>query len=254
VGYPGGSTWLKIVRAEEGAVRRIVVLVAVLLCVACALPRFGRSEPKSVASPVPASNAPNGGTVSCRWETAEGSPPAVNVGTPPTTVPQQGQLTLTLRTNRGTIVIQVDRSKTPCTAASLEHLAGKHFYDNTSCHRLVREIAALQCGDPTGTGEGSSSYTVPDENLPKDKLPAYHEGDVAMANTGVPNSGGSQFFFVYGPEGGQLDGDYALFGRVMQGLDIVKQVAAGGDDGAFETQAGGGHPKLALTITAATTS
>src|SRR5437899_1655981 len=119
--------------------RRIVVLVAVLLCVACALPRFGRNaEPKPVASPVPGSTAPTGSTMSCLWGTVDGgSPPPVNVGTPPTTVSRQGQLTLTLQTNRGTIVIQVDRSKTPCTAASLEYLAGKHFYDNTRCHRLV---------------------------------------------------------------------------------------------------------------------
>jgi peptidyl-prolyl cis-trans isomerase B (cyclophilin B) len=237
----------------EGVVRRIVVLVAVLLCVACALPRFGqRAEPKPAASPVPALT---GSTMSCFWGTIDGgSPPPVNVGTPPTTVPRQGQLNLTLRTNRGAIVIQVDRFKTPCTAASLEYLAGKHFYDNSPCHRLVTAISVLQCGDPTGTGSGSSSYTVPDENLPTGNQLTYHEGDVAMSNTGAPNSGSSQFFFVYGPKAEQLNGDYALFGRVVQGLDVIKQVAAGGDDGAFEASAGGGHPTLALTITAVTTS
>src|SRR5262249_1944005 len=90
------------------------------------------------------------------------------------------------------------------------------------------------------------TYTVADENLPKDKLPAYHTGDVAMANTGQPNSNGTQFFFVY--DNSQLQGDYSLFARVVEGEDIIKTVAAGGDDGAFEAQAGGGHPNDKLTL------
>ena len=92
----------------------------------------------------------------------------------------------------------MDLSKTPCTAASLAYLASKGFYDNTACHRLVDGIFALQCGDPSGTGSGGATYRFDDENLPTGKLPAYHDGDVAMANTGQPGSNGSQFFFVYG--------------------------------------------------------
>jgi peptidyl-prolyl cis-trans isomerase B (cyclophilin B) len=142
--------------------------------------------------------------------------------------------------------MEMDLSKTPCTAASIAYLANKKFYDNSSCHRLVQEIFALQCGDPSGTGSGGATYRFADENLPKDKLPAYHEGDVAMANTGQPGSNGSQFFFLW--SNSTLQGDYSLFGRVIEGMDIVKKVAAGGDDGAFAQQAGGGHPKIKFTF------
>jgi peptidyl-prolyl cis-trans isomerase B (cyclophilin B) len=140
--------------------------------------------------------------------------------------------------------MEMDLSKTPCTAASIAYLANKEFYDNTSCHRLVPQIFALQCGDPSGSGSGGATYKFADENLPKDKLPAYHAGDVAMANTGQPGSNGSQFFFLW--DNSTLQGDYSLFGRVFEGLDIVKKIGAGGDDGAFEQQAGGGHPKIAV--------
>ena len=71
-----------------------------------------------------------------------------------------------------------------------------------------------------------------DENLPTGKLPTYHAGDVAMANTGSADTNGSQFFFVY--DNSQLQANYTLWGHVIEGLDIVKKVAAGGDDGAFE--------------------
>jgi len=163
-----------------------------------------------------------------------------DVGTPPTTVPRSGFQVLTFETNLGDIKVQMDLSKTPCTAASMAYLASKGYYDNSSCHRLVADIFALQCGDPSGTGSGGSTYRFDDENLPLNKLPAYHDGDVAMANTGQPGSNGTQFFFVYGNS--QLQGNYSLWGRVIAGNDIVKKVAAAGDDQAYAQEAGGGHP------------
>jgi peptidyl-prolyl cis-trans isomerase B (cyclophilin B) len=167
--------------------------------------------------------------------------------TPPLTVPATGTTTMTLSTNRGEIVIQIDRAKTPCTAASMAFLVGRHFYDHTSCHRLVTQIFALQCGDPTGTNEGGPGYQFADENLQPDKLPAYHPGDVAMANAG-PDTNGSQFFFVYGIS--DLPGTSALWGHVTKGLDIINTVGAGGDDGAYNGP-GDGHPKLPLIINSA---
>ncbi len=193
-------------------------------------------------------------TATCRWEPAP-APSSVAPGMdatlqPDAEVPAIGRPRLTLATNRGAIVIEMDRSVTPCTAASMAFLAGRHYYDNSTCHRLVQDIFALQCGDPTGSGEGGPGYQFADENLQPDKLPAYHQGDVAMANAG-PGTNGSQFFFVYGVS--TLPGDYPLFGHVVSGLDIVEAVGAGGDDGAFDNGGpGGGHPKLALTIRSAT--
>lgn len=174
---------------------------------------------------------------------ASPAPTKAAAARPPADPPRSGFQVVTFNTNLGAVKVEMDLSKTPCTSASLASLASQKYYDGTSCHRLVAGIFALQCGDPTGTGGGGPGYSFNDENLPKDKLPAYHEGDVAMANTGQPGSNGGQFFFLW--QNSTLQGDYSLFGHVIEGLDIVKKVAAGGDDGAFEGegQAGGGHPK-----------
>lgn len=173
-----------------------------------------------------------------------------DVGKPPADPPTSGYQVLTIETNLGKVEVEMDYSKTRCTANSMAHLASKGFYDNTSCHRLVTDIFALQCGDPTGTGTGGATYRFDDENLPLDKLPAYHEGDVAMANTGQPGSNGTQFFFVYDTT--SLQGNYSLWGRVISGLDIVRQVAAAGDNGEYAAQAGGGRPNQPLTFTKVT--
>ncbi len=87
---------------------------------------------------------------------------------------------------------------------------------------------------------------MPEENLPTDKRPPYPEGVIAMANSGQPGSTGSQFFIVYGDS--PLDPAYTVLGTITGGLDLVKDVATAGDDGAFAQQAGGGHPKKEVII------
>jgi peptidyl-prolyl cis-trans isomerase B (cyclophilin B) len=188
-----------------------------------------------------------------------------NVGTPPTSgEPRSGNRDMTIDTNLGKIVIQLDLAHAPCTSASFTYLASKHFFDNSSCHRLVNnsgtdsqsgqaaDFHVLQCGDPSGTGQGGPSYQFEDENLPTDQRPAYPAGVVAMANTGAPGSNGSQFFIVFGDT--ILPASYTIFGHVTAGLDVAKQVGAAGDDGAFSGSggAGGGHPKKKITFTAVT--
>jgi peptidyl-prolyl cis-trans isomerase B (cyclophilin B) len=185
-----------------------------------------------------------------------------NVGTPPASgEPRSGYRDLTFVTNLGTIVVEMDLSHAPCTSESFTYLASKKFFDNASCHRLVNqsgtdsstgeatEFHVLQCGDPSGTGQGGPSYTVADENLPTNQRPAYPEGVVAMANSGA-NTNGSQFFFVYADT--LLPASYTIFGHIIQGMDILKKVAAGGDDEAFASAAGGGHPKTPLKFTTVT--
>jgi peptidyl-prolyl cis-trans isomerase B (cyclophilin B) len=176
-------------------------------------------------------------------------PPEIKeLGTPSPNVPRHGWQIMTINTNLGVIKISMDLSKTPCTAGSMSYLASKKYFDNSKCHRLVADISALQCGDPTYTGKGGPSYRFDDENLPTHNLPMYHDGDVAMANGGA-NTNGSQFFFLYNTIEDSQSGfqpSYSLFGHVIEGLDIVKKVAAGGDDEAFASNAGGGHPKTPL--------
>jgi peptidyl-prolyl cis-trans isomerase B (cyclophilin B) len=186
--------------------------------------------------------------VACTWRPAPAESGSVDVGVPPATAPDIGSQMLTLTTDRGVITIQLDVADAPCTSASMAYLANIHFYDNTKCHRLVPSVLALQCGDRTGTGSGDAGYQFADEYRPQGQPPAYHAGDVAMANAG-PDTNGSQFFFVYGDS--PLPGSYTLFGHVVQGLDIIQTVAAGGDDEAFAQSGGGGHPLLPLTIVTA---
>ncbi|MGC4893554.1 peptidylprolyl isomerase [Micromonospora sp. DT31] len=211
---------------------------------------------------------PTGGTAAgfaqCAYTEVpkQGRPPQIkDVGMPPAQQPNKGTQTMTIDTNLGPITAKIDRANVPCTAGSFTHLASKGFFDNTKCHRLVTQgIQVLQCGDPSATGTGwrktdgtgGPSYNLPEENLPTNKRPPYPEGVIAMANSGQPGSTGSQFFIVYGDS--NLDPNYTVLGTITGGMDVVKQVATAGDDGAFAKQAGGGHPKKEITMTKVTMS
>ncbi|MEU7804069.1 peptidylprolyl isomerase [Micromonospora arborensis] len=206
----------------------------------------------------PATNTAAAGASECVYNAlpTDQRPPTIkDVGVPSNQQSGTGVQTMTIDTNLGPITAKVDRSLVPCTAGSFSYLAEKNFFDNTKCHRLVTEgIKVLQCGDPSATGngwrdtdgQGGPSYRLPEENLPTDKRPPYPEGVIAMANSGQPGSTGSQFFIVYGDS--PLDPAYTVLGTVTGGLDIVKDVAKAGDDGAFAQQAGGGHPKKEVVI------
>src|SRR5947209_6624298 len=111
----------------------------------------------------------------CRWWSANPATKADqrDVGAPPPSRARRiGTRTMTITTNRGTIVIQLNASATPCTVASFTHLATRHFYDNTRCHRLVTGgLYLLQCGDPSGTGQGGPSYVFANETAHTPPLP-----------------------------------------------------------------------------------
>jgi len=147
---------------------------------------------------------------------------------------------------KGTIAIAMNAAKTPATVNSFAFLAAHHWFDNTPCHRLTTSgIFVLQCGDPTGTGTGGPGYTIPDENLTGAKYPA---GTVAMANTGQPHTGGSQFFLVY--KNTSLPPQYTPFGRVTSGMGILQSIAAAGSDNS--NGAGDGHPVKPVVISSLT--
>jgi peptidyl-prolyl cis-trans isomerase B (cyclophilin B) len=150
--------------------------------------------------------------------------------------------TATIVTNCGTVVVALDGKRAPHTVNSFAFLAAHHYFDNTPCHRLTTAgIFVLQCGDPSGTGTGGPGYTIPDENLAGATYPA---GTVAMANTGQPHTGGSQFFFVYANT--PLPPKYTPFGRVVQGLDILRAIAAKGTNNS--NGAGDGAPLQPVVI------
>lgn len=140
--------------------------------------------------------------------------------------------TFTLATNCGEIQIEADGIKAPLTVLSMAYLANKGFFDKSPCHRVTTSgIFVLQCGDPSGSGSGGPAYTAPDENIPKGTGNIYPAGSVAMANSG-PNTNGSQFFIVY-DDNSRLGPKYTLWGKVVKGLEIVKEVAALGSDNSY---------------------
>ncbi|HEX6310372.1 MAG TPA: peptidylprolyl isomerase [Acidimicrobiia bacterium] len=127
----------------------------------------------------------------------------------------------TVSTTMGDIVIELDPEEAPETVANFEKLAEEGFYDGLSVHRASSSVGVIQTGDPNGDGSGGPGYTIEDE-LPT-KGP-YQIGDVAMANTGEPNSAGSQFFIITGEAGTQLPQTYSRFGRVVSGLEIAQLI------------------------------
>lgn len=160
--------------------------------------------------------------------------------------PLAGLATLRIYTSLGELVISMDRSKTPCTVASLQHLAEKRFYEGTTCHRLTTEgLFVLQCGDPRGDGTGGPGYSFADENLDGS---TYERGVVAMANSGA-GTNGSQFFINY-QNNDQLSPDFTVFGTVTGGMDIVDRVAAGGHGN--EHGDNDGMPRVPLTFQSVT--
>ncbi len=125
--------------------------------------------------------------------------------------------TATMETSMGTLVIALDAVKAPRTVNSFVFLALNHYYDGVIFHRIIRGFVC-QGGDPTGTGRGGPGYQFADE-LPK--AGQYEIGSLAMANAG-PNTNGSQFFLISGPDGVRLPPAYALFGKVVKGLEVVE--------------------------------
>jgi peptidyl-prolyl cis-trans isomerase B (cyclophilin B) len=200
------------------------------------------STPSAAPSTAPsaaASLAPG----NCAYGKSSGGQ-AKNVGTPPTSgIVHTGTSTATLSTSAGELTFQLDQAKAPCTANSFMFLAGKKYFDNTTCHRLTTSgIFVLQCGDPTASGSGGPGYQFPEENLPKDADANYPKGVLAMANAG-PGTNGSQFFIVY--KDTKLPPNYTIFGKVTGGLDKVEAVAKAGVDGG----SGDGKPKTQVKIT-----
>jgi cyclophilin family peptidyl-prolyl cis-trans isomerase len=121
----------------------------------------------------------------------------------------------------GTIKIELFYDLAPKTCRSFMDLAGRRFYDGVIFHRVIDGFM-IQGGDPTGTGTGGPGYTIPDEF--GEGLKHDSEGILSMANAG-PDTGGSQFFITLAPTP-WLDGKHAIFGRVVEGMDVVKAIGS----------------------------
>ena len=125
----------------------------------------------------------------------------------------------TLVMDRGKVVIVLFADKAPNTVNNFVFLAREGFYDGTTFHRVIPDFMA-QGGDPSGTGGGGPGYRFADEFHPDLK----HDGPgvLSMANAGA-NTNGSQFFITYAATP-HLDGVHSVFGRVVEGMDVLKAI------------------------------
>ncbi len=129
---------------------------------------------------------------------------------------------VSIETSRGTIELELFPEHAPKTVNNFLFLAGEGFYDGVSFHRVIPDFM-IQGGDPTGSGMGGPGYRFEDEF---DGNPLTHEtGTLSMANAG-PGTNGSQFFITHGPTP-HLDGRHTVFGKVVNGQDIVDAVEQG---------------------------
>ena len=153
-----------------------------------------------------------------------GTPPA-NDKQPPkadkekTSAPAAKNRVARFETTKGTFRIELAEDKAPITTKNFIDLASKGFYDGVIFHRVIDGFM-IQGGDPEGTGRGGPGYKIPDEFHPDLKHDA--AGVLSMANAG-PNTGGSQFFITLGPTP-HLNNRHAVFGKVIEGLDVVKAI------------------------------
>lgn len=128
-----------------------------------------------------------------------------------------------VETSLGSFTIELLADESSRTVNNFVFLAGEGFYNGVIFHRVIKTFM-IQSGDPTGTGAGGPGYRFADE------LPAKHSYDpgiVAMANAG-PDTNGSQFFICTGADSRGLNGapNYTQFGRVIDGMDVVQQIAS----------------------------
>lgn len=140
-------------------------------------------------------------------------------------------------TNKGTFEIELFEDKMPITTGNFIKLAEEKFYDGTKFHRVINNFM-IQAGDPNSKGDnvasygtGGPGYTIQDEFV-EDPLLSNVRGTIAMANTGQPNSGGSQFFINTVNNTGldfnkePFSSKHPVFGRVVKGMDVIDAISA----------------------------
>ncbi|MDM4718487.1 peptidylprolyl isomerase [Micromonospora sp. WMMA1363] len=211
-------------RQIQAGVGAVVVLVLIVLGSAWGLGAFDRAPTENTAA-----------DEVCLWtpQDATANTNLTDVGTPATTgLPTEGTRTMTVVTNQGApVTAELDVAAAPCSVASITHLAGRSFYDNTKCHEITTE-GAVRCGDPSGSGLGGPAYSFHDENVPAaapspsaspapDQPATYPSGTVAMVHT--PGANGSQFLIFF-KDFSTADPKYSIVGRVTSGLETVEKI------------------------------
>ncbi|HZT64622.1 MAG TPA: peptidylprolyl isomerase [Acidimicrobiales bacterium] len=160
-------------------------------------------------------------------------------GPPPMCIDPAKRYTAKMQTSKGELTIALDPVAAPKTVNNFVFLARYHYFDGIVFHRIIPGFV-VQGGDPEGSGRGGPGYRFEDE-LPSPGR--YEIGSLAMANAG-PNTNGSQFFIISGPDGVRLPPQYSLFGKVVAGQEVVAAL-----DGVGTSS---GRPKEKVTIDSVT--
>jgi len=149
--------------------------------------------------------------------------PALQWKTPPAMeIDPKKSYHITMETTKGTIEIDLYAQHAPVTVNNFVFLTRQGFYDGVVFHRVIPNFV-IQGGDPTGSGMGGPGYRFQDETAGN---PLKHEtGVLSMANAG-PNTNGSQFFITHSPQP-HLNGKHTVFGKVVNGMDIVNAIRQG---------------------------
>ncbi len=223
-------------REEQDRARRqrlvIVGVVAAVLVIAGTVWFFVSGPTSSTASDASSSTAADAtGTDEASAPTTPCSYPAAGTAAKDVTAPtnleplNSGTVDSTIVLNGQDVPVSLNREIAPCGVNSFLSLASQGFYDNTSCHRLTvsEQLNILQCGDPSGKGNGGPGYSFATEVATDATYPV---GTVALANAG-PDTNGSQFFIVYGTT--TLSPEYTILGTVTgEGMKVVDEIAAQG--------------------------
>ncbi|MEO8697766.1 MAG: peptidylprolyl isomerase [Acidimicrobiales bacterium] len=222
--------------------RNYAIYGAVIVAVVVGIVIFkggGNDNTAATTTTVPGSTVPTGTTVfaygSSECPPITGATEAKRAFTAPfkQCIDVTKTYTALIKTSKGDLTVQFDPIKAPGTVNNFVALALNKYFDGITCHRIIPNFV-VQCGDPTGTGSGGPGYKIADE-LPQ--AGEYKLGSLAMANSG-PNTNGSQFFIISGPQGIALDPNYSLFGQVTAGTDTtLKALDAAGSAAGTPTEA-----------------
>jgi peptidyl-prolyl cis-trans isomerase B (cyclophilin B) len=207
-------------RLASAFVKRAPFLLLALVLAACGGGTGGTTEQAA---------APKGGCIDATTQTHDRALPDKHLKLEPAKTYR-----LVVETNCGDFTITLDQKTAPNATGSLVSLAQREFFDDTFFHRIVPGFV-IQGGDPTGSGSGGPGYETHDR-VPQEA--SYVHGVVAMAKAGAEPAGtaGSQFFVVTG-EDASLPPDYAVVGKVTNGLDVVDRIGKLGNASEQPTRA-----------------
>jgi cyclophilin family peptidyl-prolyl cis-trans isomerase len=212
---PPSSRGNRTMRWVGGAAAVLVLLGVVYFLFLSAPGGPGSSTPGASRSPGPRPTP--AGTLNAAFM----HPPSATPLASPPAQPAGDGTTATIVTDRGTIKFELYNLSAPVASENFENLANAGFYNGIIFHRLVPDFM-IQGGDPNGTGSGGPPWKIPDEPI----VGQYTRGMVAMARTSAPNSQGSQFFIIVKDSPFLAGGNYTIFGRVTEGMDVVDQIVS----------------------------